>query len=265
MGWAPAVSGSCPTEGRTALACSSARGGSGPRGRQAPRGGTRGKLSGGQGVPAVDGRSCASVDAVANHIPAGWPSESPPGSDSEEPGDQPRLKVETKVSVELHLDEQGNHCGERPPEQESSGPLRPAGVLPGQPPEQRKGALGVGRPRCSRGAGGPGSPSAGEGTEAGRVGRGRGPGGDREQRGGAGVECRWSGTEVQVGGGRGSGQDGRGEGPMWGLGLGGMLGGGPSARWWGGRGAGAAGAGGSGSPRVCFPSTGVTFGPAACR
>ncbi|XP_032738655.1 cadherin EGF LAG seven-pass G-type receptor 1 [Lontra canadensis] len=85
--------------------------------------------------------STPKVDAVANHIPAGWPSESPAGSDSEEPGDQPRLKVETKVSVELHLDEQGNHCGERPPEQESGGPLRPASVLPSQPPEQRKGIL----------------------------------------------------------------------------------------------------------------------------
>ncbi|XP_045866540.1 cadherin EGF LAG seven-pass G-type receptor 1 isoform X2 [Meles meles] len=85
--------------------------------------------------------STPKVDTVANHIPAGWPSESPAGSDSEEPGDQPRLKVETKVSVELHLDEQGNHCGERPPEQESGGPLRPAAVLPSQPPEQRKGIL----------------------------------------------------------------------------------------------------------------------------
>ncbi|XP_004775523.2 cadherin EGF LAG seven-pass G-type receptor 1 isoform X1 [Mustela putorius furo] len=79
--------------------------------------------------------STPKVDAVANHIPAGWPSESPAGSDSEEPGNQPRLKVETKVSVELHLD------GERPPEQEGGGPLRPAGGLPGQPPEQRKGIL----------------------------------------------------------------------------------------------------------------------------
>uniref|UniRef100_A0A8C0K7R1 Cadherin EGF LAG seven-pass G-type receptor 1 n=1 Tax=Canis lupus dingo TaxID=286419 RepID=A0A8C0K7R1_CANLU len=77
----------------------------------------------------------------ANHVPAGWPDESLAGSDSEEPGDQPRLKVETKVSVELHLDEQGNHCGERPPDQGSSGPPRPSGVLPSQPPEQRKGIL----------------------------------------------------------------------------------------------------------------------------
>lgn len=85
--------------------------------------------------------STPKVDAVANHIPAGWPSESLAGSDSEEPGDRLRLKVETEVSVELHLDEQGNHCSERPPEQESGGPPRPASPLPNQPPEQRKGIL----------------------------------------------------------------------------------------------------------------------------
>ncbi|XP_035585025.1 cadherin EGF LAG seven-pass G-type receptor 1 isoform X1 [Zalophus californianus] len=85
--------------------------------------------------------STPKVDAAANHIPAGWPNESLAGSDSEEPGDKPRLKVETKVSVELHLDEQGNHCSERSPDQESGGPLRSADVLPNQPPEQRKGIL----------------------------------------------------------------------------------------------------------------------------
>ncbi|XP_034499585.1 cadherin EGF LAG seven-pass G-type receptor 1, partial [Ailuropoda melanoleuca] len=85
--------------------------------------------------------STPKVDTVANHIPAGWPNDSLAGSDSEEPGDKPRLKVETKVSVELHLDEQGNHCSERAPDQESGGPLRPAGALPNQPPEQRKGIL----------------------------------------------------------------------------------------------------------------------------
>ncbi|XP_044771248.1 cadherin EGF LAG seven-pass G-type receptor 1 [Neomonachus schauinslandi] len=85
--------------------------------------------------------STPKVNAAANHMPAGWPNESLAGSDSEEPGDKPRLKVETKVSVELHLDEQGNHCSERSPEQESGGPLRPADVLPNQPPEQRKGIL----------------------------------------------------------------------------------------------------------------------------
>uniref|UniRef100_A0ABI8A9P5 Cadherin EGF LAG seven-pass G-type receptor 1 n=1 Tax=Felis catus TaxID=9685 RepID=A0ABI8A9P5_FELCA len=85
--------------------------------------------------------STPKADTAANHIPAGWPNESLAGSDSEEPGDKPRLKVETKVSVELHLDEQGNHCSECPPDQESGGPPRPAGVPPNPPPEQRKGIL----------------------------------------------------------------------------------------------------------------------------
>uniref|UniRef100_A0A8C4MVR6 Cadherin EGF LAG seven-pass G-type receptor 1 n=1 Tax=Equus asinus asinus TaxID=83772 RepID=A0A8C4MVR6_EQUAS len=72
--------------------------------------------------------STPKADAAADHVPAGWPDESLAGSDSEEPGQKPRLKVETKVSVELHLDEQGNHCE------------KPAGA-PSQPPEQRKGIL----------------------------------------------------------------------------------------------------------------------------
>ncbi|XP_049550558.1 cadherin EGF LAG seven-pass G-type receptor 1 isoform X4 [Orcinus orca] len=84
--------------------------------------------------------STPKVDSVANHVPAGWPDESLAGSDSEGPGEQPRLKVETKVSVELHLDEQGNHCSERIPARESGGP-RPAAAPPSQLPEQRKGIL----------------------------------------------------------------------------------------------------------------------------
>lgn len=90
------------------------------------------------------------MDTVGNHVPAGWPDESLAGSDSEEAGEPPRLKVETKVSVELHLDEQGNHCGERLPSRDSGGP-RPAAVPPSQPPEQRKGAKGLGS--LKRGAG----------------------------------------------------------------------------------------------------------------
>ncbi|XP_053440843.1 cadherin EGF LAG seven-pass G-type receptor 1 isoform X3 [Nycticebus coucang] len=76
-------------------------------------------------------------DAVANHIPAGWPDESLAGSDSEGPGGQPHLKVETRVSVELHREEQDSHCGDRTPDTESEVTARPAQ----QPPEQRKGIL----------------------------------------------------------------------------------------------------------------------------
>uniref|UniRef100_A0A2K5EZN3 Cadherin EGF LAG seven-pass G-type receptor 1 n=1 Tax=Aotus nancymaae TaxID=37293 RepID=A0A2K5EZN3_AOTNA len=80
-------------------------------------------------------------DAVVNHVPAIWPDQSLGGSDSEDPedpGSQPQLKVETKVSVELHLEEQGSHCSGRPPDRESGGTARPASS---QPPEQRKGIL----------------------------------------------------------------------------------------------------------------------------
>ncbi|XP_064139430.1 cadherin EGF LAG seven-pass G-type receptor 1 isoform X1 [Loxodonta africana] len=63
--------------------------------------------------------STPKVDPAANHIAADWPD----GSDGEEPGKKPRLKVETKVSVELHQEE------------------RPAGPLPNPPVEQRKGIL----------------------------------------------------------------------------------------------------------------------------
>ncbi|XP_033089453.1 cadherin EGF LAG seven-pass G-type receptor 1 isoform X2 [Trachypithecus francoisi] len=77
-------------------------------------------------------------DAVANHVPAAWPDQSLAESDSEDPGGHPRLKVETKVSVELHREEQGSHCGENSPDRESGGAARPASC---QPPEQRKGIL----------------------------------------------------------------------------------------------------------------------------
>jgi hypothetical protein len=50
--------------------------------------------------------------------------------------------VETKVSVELHRQEQGNHCGDRPLDWDSGGLGKPAAVLSNQPPEQRKGASG---------------------------------------------------------------------------------------------------------------------------
>ncbi|XP_074182682.1 cadherin EGF LAG seven-pass G-type receptor 1 isoform X1 [Rhinolophus sinicus] len=80
-------------------------------------------------------------DAVANHVPAGWPGESLAGSDSEELGEKPCLKVETKVSVELHLGQQGNHCSEHLLDGDIGVQSRPGGAPPTQPPEQRKGIL----------------------------------------------------------------------------------------------------------------------------
>lgn len=82
------------------------------------------------------------ADALANHVPAGWPDESLAGSDSEELDTEPHLKVETKVSVELHRQTQGNHCGDRPPDPESGVLAKPVAVLSSQPQEQRKGTSG---------------------------------------------------------------------------------------------------------------------------
>ncbi|XP_069855921.1 cadherin EGF LAG seven-pass G-type receptor 1 isoform X2 [Dipodomys merriami] len=79
--------------------------------------------------------STPKADALGSHVPGEWPDGSLAGSDSEEEaGAEPRLKVETKVSVELHRPEQGNHCSERPPERGSGGLAKPAA-------EQRKGIL----------------------------------------------------------------------------------------------------------------------------
>nr|XP_004650449.2 cadherin EGF LAG seven-pass G-type receptor 1 [Jaculus jaculus] len=85
--------------------------------------------------------STPKADALANHIPAGWPEESLAGSDSEEPDTEPHLKVETRVSVELHRQEQVNHCGNRTPDPESGVLAKSAAVFSSQPPEQRKGIL----------------------------------------------------------------------------------------------------------------------------
>lgn len=92
--------------------------------------------------------SHVSANALANHTPAGWPEESLAGSDSEDPGPEPPLRVETKVSVELHRQEQANHCSSCP-----SDPAKPAAALGTQLPEQRKGG---------------GSPGPAGGAQAGR-------------------------------------------------------------------------------------------------
>lgn len=82
------------------------------------------------------------ADALANHVPAGWPDESLAGSDSEELDTEPHLKVETKVSVELHRQAQGNHYGDRASDLESGVLAKPVAVLNSQPQEQRKGTSG---------------------------------------------------------------------------------------------------------------------------
>lgn len=69
--------------------------------------------------------------------------------------------METKVSVELHRQAQGNHCGDRPPDLESGVLAKPGAVLSSQPQEQRKGTSGG--PCCVPGA----NPQAAPGTGAG--------------------------------------------------------------------------------------------------
>uniref|UniRef100_A0A3Q1D3F5 Cadherin EGF LAG seven-pass G-type receptor 1 n=1 Tax=Amphiprion ocellaris TaxID=80972 RepID=A0A3Q1D3F5_AMPOC len=52
-------------------------------------------------------------DSVANHVKPYWPTEATTASDSEDPGGAERLRVETKVNVELHPENKLNHVGER--------------------------------------------------------------------------------------------------------------------------------------------------------
>lgn len=89
------------------------------------------------------------VDSVANHVKPYWPTEATTASDSEDPGGTERLRVETKVNVELHAENKLNHTGdrERDPQQERdkhmTGNARDAAPT-NQPnsnhqPEQRKG------------------------------------------------------------------------------------------------------------------------------
>uniref|UniRef100_A0A6Q2Z1H0 Cadherin EGF LAG seven-pass G-type receptor 1 n=1 Tax=Esox lucius TaxID=8010 RepID=A0A6Q2Z1H0_ESOLU len=59
------------------------------------------------------------VDAVSNHVKPYWPTEATTASDSEDPGGAERLRVETKVNVELHQENKLNHIGETPQDAET--------------------------------------------------------------------------------------------------------------------------------------------------
>ncbi|KAE8281528.1 Cadherin EGF LAG seven-pass G-type receptor 1 Cadherin family member 9 Flamingo-like protein 2 [Larimichthys crocea] len=93
------------------------------------------------------------VDSVSNHVKPYWPTEATTASDSEDPGGAERLRVETKVNVELHPENKLNHIGEREREtlqerdRQTPGNARDT-ATPSQPnsnsnhqPEQRKGIL----------------------------------------------------------------------------------------------------------------------------
>uniref|UniRef100_A0A4W5R940 Uncharacterized protein n=1 Tax=Hucho hucho TaxID=62062 RepID=A0A4W5R940_9TELE len=92
------------------------------------------------------------VEAVSNHVKPHCPKEAMTASDSEDPGGAERLRVETKVNVELHQENKLNHVGERgetPQDRETptreNGPLSlPSNGPPSlgtHQPEPKKGIL----------------------------------------------------------------------------------------------------------------------------
>ncbi|KAM9467566.1 cadherin EGF LAG seven-pass G-type receptor 1 isoform 2-T2 [Clarias gariepinus] len=88
--------------------------------------------------------STPKVDTVSNHKkPPYWPTDATTASDSEEAGGAERLRVETKVNVELHPENKLNHIGEPPQDKESSS--KDGGSInqtnSNHLPEQRKGIL----------------------------------------------------------------------------------------------------------------------------
>ena len=58
------------------------------------------------------------MDTVANHVKPYWPTEATTASDSEDLCMAERLRVETKVNVELHPENKLNHTVDAPQEKE---------------------------------------------------------------------------------------------------------------------------------------------------
>lgn len=89
------------------------------------------------------------VEPVPNHVTPYWPTEVTTASDSEDPGGPERLRVETRVNVELHPENKLNHVGERdreaPQERDKQTTGNGKDTAPvgqansNQQPEQRKG------------------------------------------------------------------------------------------------------------------------------
>ncbi|XP_076008243.1 cadherin EGF LAG seven-pass G-type receptor 1 isoform X2 [Genypterus blacodes] len=93
-------------------------------------------------------------DSLSNHVKPYWPVDATTASDSEDPLGAERLRVETKVNVELHPENKLNHTGDREREaaqdrdSESASNAKEAVAPPSLPnsntnhhPEQRKGIL----------------------------------------------------------------------------------------------------------------------------
>ncbi|KAJ7422124.1 hypothetical protein WISP_39467 [Willisornis vidua] len=88
--------------------------------------------------------STPKVDTLPNHVKPYWPTECVTASDGEDPSGKQKLKVETKVNVELHRENQVNHSNEAPQDKENEGQQkenRPLSHQNNQQPEQRKGIL----------------------------------------------------------------------------------------------------------------------------
>uniref|UniRef100_A0A8B9S3C2 Cadherin EGF LAG seven-pass G-type receptor 1 n=1 Tax=Apteryx owenii TaxID=8824 RepID=A0A8B9S3C2_APTOW len=88
--------------------------------------------------------STPKVDTLPNHVKPYWPTECITASDEEDPSGKQKLKVETKVNVELHRENQVNHSNEVPQDKENEGQQkenRPLSHQNNQQPEQRKGIL----------------------------------------------------------------------------------------------------------------------------
>ncbi|KAF7668280.1 hypothetical protein LDENG_00021540 [Lucifuga dentata] len=92
-------------------------------------------------------------DSLSNHVKPYWPMDATTASDSEDPGGAEKLRVETKVNVELHPENKLNHMGDREKEtpqerdketasnaKDAAPPSQPHGNTNHQP-EQRKGIL----------------------------------------------------------------------------------------------------------------------------
>nr|XP_033813815.1 cadherin EGF LAG seven-pass G-type receptor 1 isoform X2 [Geotrypetes seraphini] len=83
--------------------------------------------------------STPKVDSVPNHVKAFWPDGCITTSDTEDPGRKCRLKVETKVNVELHNEHKPNHTSETLQDKQSDVQTPPHQY--NQQTEQRKGIL----------------------------------------------------------------------------------------------------------------------------
>ncbi|TRY59254.1 hypothetical protein DNTS_026390, partial [Danionella cerebrum] len=80
------------------------------------------------------------VDTVSNHVKPYWPTEAMTASDSEDLGGAERLRVETRVNVELHQELKLNHMAAEVPQERGETPT--PSIPNSQPlPEQRKGIL----------------------------------------------------------------------------------------------------------------------------